>query len=927
MKRFFVLSLCLVLVVQFFPSLGIGKVNASNEGVWDGAVTLTPGDALTAEEVGGRPDCSFRDVYVKKYAQPLDSIVQVFSFGHYTLENIGRKCVLVNQQGYFTKTTYGATETSAMYELENFGSATQWLDPAPGGDAVLHITKSQANDKVYRLSLERDYSQVSSAVISGVNIKWRYNSIPTIFVDKNNTPVVFAAHAFSANGRYLAVRFNNGVVAMVDLETRQMTAVTYYPSWANNAELAVSSDGKYVGVKNNELVVFDLTGCQNIYPYPTWELSQLANVPGCTKSTNFQPMVTAAVSSNPSAVLLQQLSFSLDSSTLLIGGGLRKPDAPPTQAGFAPYDWVQHALKPDAWQSTAVGYLAMGDSFSSGEGDNQGGTWYEPGTDEQGDSSTFVGRNLCHLSRRSYPYLIAKDLGLLDGTLSEPASPSSDSLFHSVACSGAKMHNITGLIGEKQDDGGAVDFAITDNQYRYDILFDLQGWQPGATRQENFLNPSSLPNQLPRPYISPEAITISIGGNDVGFGEKLSSCLLPGDCEYATSEDARSEVAVEMIAEKRNLVGTYKDLKVAAPETRIYALGYPQFIQASIEACGNNVHLSPDEVAFVSSATQYFNLIIKSAAQEAGVTYVDVEDILVNRNLCSGADQASMAVNGVTLGNDIALSTVDSGLFQHGLCVFRKCIGSETYHPNSQGHELYRARVLSATDNLQTTNPIPTSSGVPMPSSYWGAAAQAYANGVNNHVASDEVIAKTKELVTGAIDYKQPTVGLSGLLPNSDVAFEIRSDPIGLGVYTVDGAGSVHATLTLPDTLDPGLHTIHAYGVNKTGNKVHYYQQVMIASSDDDFDGDGVPNDIDSCSTITNIFVDEDNDGIDDACDSDVIPIVDPPPPPDDSPPYAGCTKHPRPVCEFIRWKHWIDHRRHSGFRFWRDLFDTRKHK
>src|SRR5690606_8372141 len=65
-------------------------------------------------------------------------------------------------------------------------------------------------------------------------------------------------------------------------------------------------------------------------------------------------------------------------------------------------------------------YIALGDSFASGEGIGS----YFKGTDE---GPTI---NNCHLSRVSYPYLIGQRLKLDE--------------YHSVACSGARSNNVIG---------------------------------------------------------------------------------------------------------------------------------------------------------------------------------------------------------------------------------------------------------------------------------------------------------------------------------------------------------------------------------------------------------------------------------------------------------------------------------------------------
>ncbi|MDO8265697.1 MAG: hypothetical protein Q7T41_01995, partial [Candidatus Saccharibacteria bacterium] len=345
------------------------------------------------------------------------------------------------------------------------------------------------------------------------------------------------------------------------------------------------------------------------------------------------------------------------------------------------------------------------------------------------------------------------------------------------------------------------------------------------------------------------------------------SCLLPGTCEFAKNEEARAQVAIELAAEKINLEKTYKRIKQEAPEARIYVIGYPQFVQASPETCASNVHLDNDEATFINFDTGYFNVVIIAAADSAGVVYVDVEDILVNVNLCSGSNDDQMTVNGVTAGNDIAISTVDSGLLRFGLCVVRNCIGSETFHPNQMGHQKYKTAVLSLTDNLTVVNPDPIQTSVPIPNDYFGITAKGFVNSLNSVPYSPQKYAQMQEMITGAIDYREPIINLNGLMPNSAVSFEIHSTPVDLGTLTVGADGSITANLQIPQNIDPGYHEIHVYGFDSFGQPINYYQSIILGESELDFDGDQILNEDDSCPAVINSFIDSDEDGVDDACD------------------------------------------------------------
>ncbi|MCA9346646.1 hypothetical protein KC960_04095, partial [Candidatus Saccharibacteria bacterium] len=594
MKRVWAsLSITTFFIIALLPPL---PTKATNEDIWQGTVTITAKDPLTLQQVTNRPDCDFREVSTKIFSPPLDDLITVLSSGNYIANNLGTKCVLSNNQGYFTNSTYSHEAFGPAYELEQPASSTSWYDPAPASDPVLLINKP-AFSTVYTVGVEYDFASNGQPTLSLTNVKWHYNGGALPLVDMNGNSVRLSNHAFSANGRFMAVRYN-GVVAIVDFDDLSLTPVGYFSSWANNSELAISPNGRYVAVENNGIYVFDAENCQTSYAYGHWDLIQTISPLGCTKSPNLRSQLLSTMGVSQLVSDFQRIRFLGDSSTLYIGAGVRRADAPPNLSGPSAYDWTEYSLRPDGFQTTTSGYLAMGDSFSSGEGDTEGSLWYESGTDEHGDKTTFAGRNLCHLSRRSYPYLMAMNLGYLTSNID---SPPADGLFHSVACSGAKMHNITGIIGEKQDDGSSVDFAITDNQYRYNTLSQIGIWQPGVTKQLNFIEKSTTPTGQDRSQINPELITLSIGGNDVGFGPKIMACVNVGTCPFADTYDDsyRAQAVMEMAKELDNLTKTYEKLKQSAPESRIYVIGYPQFVQSFGGTCASNVLLDDQERQFV----------------------------------------------------------------------------------------------------------------------------------------------------------------------------------------------------------------------------------------------------------------------------------------------------------------------------------------
>lgn len=166
-------------------------------------------------------------------------------------------------------------------------------------------------------------------------------------------------------------------------------------------------------------------------------------------------------------------------------------------------------------------YVAMGDSFSSGEGNPV----FDPATDRDG-------MNECHRSHEAYPHLLQNDSSLNLGP----------TVF--VACAGATTNDVLGL---------------------------PEGNDPIGKWDE--------PAQIDALSESTEVATITIGGNDAGFDDFATECLYPvnpfrGVCDEFTDiyETTEWKINNELPDKLQNVFGT---LLSEAQNATIYVLGYP----------------------------------------------------------------------------------------------------------------------------------------------------------------------------------------------------------------------------------------------------------------------------------------------------------------------------------------------------------------
>lgn len=469
-------------------------------------------------------------------------------------------------------------------------------------------------------------------------------------------------------------------------------------------------------------------------------------------------------------------------------------------------------------------YLALGDSYISGEGAYS----YRSETDTE--------RNRCHQSSLSYPYLLRPTQG-----------------YASVACSGAKLHNIKEpvAIGSNlyQVFGGQP--SVSEEQAA------AQGYIPGILFQKEFVDNDN-----------PEAITVSIGGNDIGFGQVLERCVHPlknvGEnigsqhtC-YPTYED-RLELVNLINRQLPKLRQLYTDLRSGGVhDRRVYVIGYPQVAKVGGD-CGLNVQMNAAEIQFASDLVAYLDSVIAQAAREAGVYYVDTQQAFDGKRLCEG-DGSQSAMNGFTVGKQT-----------WGGYGF-----AESFHPNKTGHRMLADTIAVQTDDL--TKPMPPSAAV----------APFQPVDPNLPILKNAPFGGRAVRHVQLIETGQPVVEQGASLdvvlnaqtystkPDSVYEASLHSNPISLGSYRSDAAGNVTVAAVIPAGVEPGFHTLHIQGSDVFGKLIDLQRTLYIAASADDYDGDGIANATDSCAYAQQSGIDRDTDAVDDACDAVIglAPIV-----------------------------------------------------
>lgn len=635
-----------------------------------------------------------------------------------------------------------------------------------------------------------------------------FNGVSMNYQGNNRVIAMIGTINFSPNGRWAVMDTNGTGYLRVDMSTGEMLFFGYSFNYGMgndpNYSTAISPSGRYAVVAGGSAsTIYDLQNC--------------AAVPGTHIKKCAEKQLETFVNTKTGFIsgLNAYVRFKDDNRIYFQAGGRINGQLQrhAYMMGLGSLDDVHK-----------IDYLGMGDSFASGEGAFN----YQAVTDTKG--------NKCHLSSRSYPFLLASH-GMLDNA-------------HSVACSGAVMDDLfkqnakdlDEYVGQAKD--GKNQKQRFDSGEAYEIM---QSYLPGKITQFSFVE-----------ELRPKRITISIGGNDVGFSDKLSSCLIGSIVSTCfNSYKERKEVLVEIASQIPRLESVYNQLK--KDDRQVYVIGYPKIIKTAGN-CAGNVHFNASEADYANSLAEQLNNTIKIAAKRSGVFYVDVEDVFDGHKLCeTNSDDAY--VNGLTAGGEM-------------MAVF----GAESFHPKASGHAAYKERILSATNNLTSPMPAPVPniefSEPPINDKYWGLLAPD--NSTISQLRKDDFVV---DRINAGEQERVLIDGIKGLAPNSPLRFEIHSDPISIpGTYYTDASGNIDQTITIPVSVEPGYHSIHILAKDEMGRDVDIYDYVLIGKSDTDFDGDGVLDKDEGCVFMAPIGHDSDKDGVDDACDGFADPLPDNPP-------------------------------------------------
>ncbi|MFG1780450.1 SGNH/GDSL hydrolase family protein [Micromonospora sp. NPDC049048] len=173
-----------------------------------------------------------------------------------------------------------------------------------------------------------------------------------------------------------------------------------------------------------------------------------------------------------------------------------------------------------------------------------------------------------------------------------------------------------------------------------------------------------LNGQLGSLNATTDHVTVSAGGNDIGWSSVIVQCALPWPATcWSQIDNAENQIRDTLPGRLDQL---YSRIRGLAPNAQVAVVGYPRLFNG--EECNLIARISPGEQAELNAAADLLATTIRSRAVAHGFAFLDARGPFTGHAVCDDVEWLNGTSN--PLG--------------------------ESYHPNRAGHVGYTAMVQAA---------------------------------------------------------------------------------------------------------------------------------------------------------------------------------------------------------------------------------------
>jgi hypothetical protein len=160
-------------------------------------------------------------------------------------------------------------------------------------------------------------------------------------------------------------------------------------------------------------------------------------------------------------------------------------------------------------------------------------------------------------------------------------------------------------------------------------------------------NPQSVdpdgpnPPQLDSLDASTTVVSLTIGGNDIGFSEVVESCVtynpFSSPCKSKYASGGKDQLAERIAATAPKVAAVLQGIHSRSPAAAVYLVNYPAIFPETGSGCWPQMPISFSDAPYLRATEQRLNTMLATQAAANGATLVNWYGASIGHDACKGS--------------------------------------------------------------------------------------------------------------------------------------------------------------------------------------------------------------------------------------------------------------------------------------------------
>lgn len=168
-----------------------------------------------------------------------------------------------------------------------------------------------------------------------------------------------------------------------------------------------------------------------------------------------------------------------------------------------------------------------------------------------------------------------------------------------------------------------------------------------GAKTDDMTNPQSVEIDGPNPpqfnslEAGTEVVSVTIGGNDIGFSEIAQSCItlnpFSSPCKDKYDSGGKDQIAERIAATAPKVAAVLQGIHSRSPKARVYVVNYPAIFPETGSGCWPQMPISFSDAPYLRAKQQQLNAMLATQASNNGAKLANWYQASIGHDACKSS--------------------------------------------------------------------------------------------------------------------------------------------------------------------------------------------------------------------------------------------------------------------------------------------------